>query len=300
MTDLSSATGQSITGQILTNSPLSLDNLSDLLKSLSLRAFLDHHQSVAESFERLGRNHVDYLKELTLREIERRSTLRLNRLFKQSKLPRTKLLSDFDSGRIKGLSPALIQRLAAGDFIDLHENILIFGNPGTGKTHLSIALAREWVCLGRRVLFMTASQLVQDLRTAQASLKLHHLIKKLDGFDVLVIDDISYVPLVRDETDVLFQLLSARYEMRSVVITSNLPFGKWGDIFKDDMTTAAAIDRLVHHSEILELNAESYRIQAAKDKRKKGTGQPSNDIEKGTFDGALIIGDDGKKGGKKM
>ncbi len=170
--------------------------------------------------------------------------------------------------RIRGLSPALIQRLATGDFIDLHENLLIFGNPGTGKTHLSIALAREWCCLGRRVLFMTASELVQELKVAQSTLKLHLMIKRLDKFEILVIDDISYVPLERDETDVLFQLLSARYEMRSVVITSNLPFGKWGSIFKDDMTTAAAIDRLVHHSEILELNAESYRIQAAKNKQR--------------------------------
>ena len=255
------------------------ESLPDLLKSLSLRAFFDHHQTVAESFERLGKTHVDYLKELALQEIERRSNMRIERLLRQAKLPRAKILSDFEMNRIQGLSPALIQRLAAGDFIDLHENLLIFGNPGTGKTHLSIALAREWCCLGRRVLFTTASELVQELKVAQNTLKLHQMIKKLDKFEILVIDDISYVPLERDETDVLFQLLSARYEMRSVVITSNLPFGKWGNIFKDDMTTAAAIDRLVHHSEILELNAESYRIQTAKIKQQQPLGKEQNDEE---------------------
>jgi DNA replication protein DnaC len=243
-------------------------DLSELLRSLSLKAFLNY-QSIAEVFEKQSKNHIDFLRELTLQEVERRFNMRIERLLKLAKLPRTKLLSEFEIDRIKNLSPTLIQRLATGSFIDLHENILIFGNPGTGKTHLSIALSREWCYLCRKVLFTTASQLVQDLKVAHSNLKLHQLIKKLDNFEVLVIDDISYIPLDKKETDVLFQLLSARYEMRSVVITSNLPFAEWGKIFKDDMTTAAAIDRLIHHAEILELNAESYRIQKSKAKQRK-------------------------------
>jgi len=163
-----------------------------------------------------------------------------------------------------------VQQLAQGEFIERYENIIILGNPGTGKTHLSIALAREWCLLGRKVYFTQASHLVQQLLEAKAALRLTQWIKKLDHFDVLLIDDISYVPYDRPETDVLFNLLSARYETRSTVVTSNLPFAKWDSIFKDEMTTAAAVDRLVHHSVILELNTESYRISQAKKQGKKG------------------------------
>ena len=143
---------------------------------------------------------------------------------------------------------------------------MIFGNPGTGKSHLSIALAREWCQQGRKYLYTTAASLVQDLLVAKSKMSLNNLIKKLDRFEVLIIDDISYIPYERAESDVLFVLLAQRYEQRSIVITSNLVFSGWSQIFKDEMSTNAAIDRLVHHSTILELNSESYRIKAAKDK----------------------------------
>jgi DNA replication protein DnaC len=145
--------------------------------------------------------------------------------------------------------------------------LLIFGIPGAGKTHLSASLAREWCLRGRRVLYTTAAMLVQELLVAKRDLQLNQLIKKLDGYEAVVIDDISYVPYTRDETDVLFVLLAARYETRSVVITSNLVFSDWGNIFKDALTTRAAIDRLVHHATILELT-ESYRQQEAKTRKK--------------------------------
>ncbi len=128
-------------------------------------------------------------------------------------------------------------------------------------------MAREWCLLGRKIYYTNASSLVQNLLQAKEKLKLNQLIKNFDGFEVLVIDDISYVPYAKEEMDVLFQLLSSRYEMRSTLITSNLPFGKWNTIFKDEITTTAVVDRLVHHSVILELNAESYRIASAKEQR---------------------------------
>jgi len=238
-----------------------------LLKNLCLPTFASCYQSVAEVFEQEQKSYTDYLHELAMQEAEHRNKQRIARLLKQAKLPRDKLLSSFDIKRIPGLSSTKVQYLAQGEFMDRYENVLIFGNPGTGKSHLSIGLAREWCIAGRRVFYTTAANLVQQLLEAKASLKLRQLIKKLDYFEILLIDDISYVPYNREETDVLFTLLADRYEMRSVLITSNLVFAKWDSIFKDEMTTSAAIDRLIHHSTILELNAESYRVAAAKGKK---------------------------------
>lgn len=148
--------------------------------------------------------------------------------------------------------------------MDRCENVLAFGNPGSGKTHLLSAIAHEMIQQGRRVYYQPCSLLVQELLIAKRDLKLSRVLKKLGRYDVVVIDDIGYVQQSREEMEVLFTLLADRYERGSVMLTSNLPFSKWEAIFKDPMTTAAAIDRLVHHSVILELNMPSYRLAAAK------------------------------------
>ena len=154
--------------------------------------------------------------------------------------------------------------LLDGAFVDARENVLAFGRSGSGKTHLLCAIAQELVRSGRKVLFSPCSLLVQDLLIAKRDLKLSRYLKRLSGFEVLIIDDIGYVQQSREEMEVLFTLLAERYERGSVMITSNLPFSKWENIFKDPMTTAAAIDRLVHHSVILELNVPSFRLEQAK------------------------------------
>ena len=253
---------------------LDAHTLEQQLRQLMLPTFLKRHVALATLCETQQKSYLDYLSLLAQEEMEHRRQQRIARLLKDAKLPRNKHLSDFQAKRIPGLSMTVLQTLVQGDFMERYENILIFGNPGTGKTHLSIALAREWCLQGHRVYYTNAAALVQQLLQAKHDLKLTQLIKRLDRYQVLLIDDISYIPYERSETDVLFQLLSERYEMRSTLITSNLPFEKWQTLFKDEMTTAATIDRLVHHSVILELNAESYRISQAKSKHTVGGNMP--------------------------
>ncbi|WP_332823212.1 IS21-like element helper ATPase IstB [Stutzerimonas kunmingensis] len=241
--------------------------LMAMLHAFHLPSFAMHYESFARQAEKERLDHVSYLYHLAKLEAEDRQRRRTERLLREAHLPRGKRLDEFELSRIPTLSPSLVSRLAEGEILDRCENVLIFGNPGTGKSHLCMALAREWCLRGRRVRYTTASALVQELLTAKRDLALNALLRRLDRFEALIIDDLSYIPQDRAETDVLFVLLAERYEQRSVVVTSNLVFSDWGQIFKDPMTTTAAIDRLVHHSTILELNAESYRMTQARRKR---------------------------------
>jgi DNA replication protein DnaC len=242
-------------------------DLKSALEQLKLGKFLENYEEIASECEARNASHLDFLLALCEQELEHRHTKRLAKLLKAAKLPRTKTLDDFDHKRIPGLKLSQIQLLAQGDFLDRAENLLMFGNPGTGKTHLCLALAQEWCMQGRKVLYTTVATVIQTLLKAKKELALERCIKRYDKYQALIIDDITYGSCERAEADVLFTLLSERYEMRSTIITSNEPFANWNKIFQDETTTNAAIDRLVHHSTILELNAESYRLSTAKKKK---------------------------------
>jgi DNA replication protein DnaC len=175
-----------------------------------------------------------------------------------------KNLEAFEMKRLSSMLGAQVKVLLDGSFVERSENVLAFGNPGSGKTHLLCAIGQELILQGRRVLFTPCSHLVQQLLIAKRDLKLPRVLKRLSKYDALIIDDIGYVQQNREEMEVLFILLADRYERGSLMVTSNLPFSKWERIFKDPMTTAAAIDRLVHHSVILELNLPSYRLEHSK------------------------------------
>lgn len=240
-----------------------------LLRGFKLKGFADNYAVVAEQADKAGMSYEAFLYELAKVEAEERSGRRVDRLRKQSGLPREKRLDTFELDRVPSVPKRLVQSLCEGSFLDRAENVLAFGGPGTGKSHLIWGIGHELVSRGRSVLALPAYALVQRLIGAKRALRLPQELKRLDRFEALIIDDLGYVQQEREEMDVIFTLFAERYERRSMLITSNLVFSKWDQIFKDAMTTAAAIDRLVHHARILELNVESYRAEKAHDRRKK-------------------------------
>jgi DNA replication protein DnaC len=238
--------------------------LTDSLTVLHLPTIRRSYEDAARLAERETLSYERYLLDLVTRECEDRQRKRIDRLLRQSKIPPEKSLANFNLKRLPPKVAIVTKTLLEGEFLDRRENVLAFGNPGSGKTHLLCAIGQELITRGRRVYFTTSALLVQDLLVAKRDLKLSRFIKRLGAFEGLIVDDLGYVQQTREEMEVLFTLLAERYERGSVLISSNLPFSKWEGIFKDAMTTAAAIDRLVHHCVILELNIPSYRVEQAK------------------------------------
>ncbi len=244
------------------------ERLNEQLKELRLPAFREQFQPLADQAAREGLSYPQYLGELTSCECQARNHSRVQRLMRNSRLLQGKTWDQFQWSRVPLQVARQLQSLRDGTFLSRRENLLVFGKPGSGKTHLLAALGEQLVQQGRSVLFATCSLLVQELLAAKRDLKLERFIKRLASFEALIIDDLGYVQQSREEMEVLFTLLAERYERGSVLLTSNLAFSQWEQIFKDPMTTAAAIDRLVHHSVIIELNIPSYRLETAKNTRK--------------------------------
>ena len=238
--------------------------LAGSLKELRMPTVRACYGEQADLARRESLSYERYLLELLRREREERHHNRIRRWLRQSGLPLEKTLDGFDRGRFPVMVTRQLSVLFDGGFLDRMENLLAVGPPGSAPTYFRWPLGQALRAPGRRVLFRPCSLLVQELLIAKRDLALAKVLKRLSRYDVVIIDDIGYVQQSREEMEVLFTLLAQRYERGSVMITSNLPFSQWERIFKDPMTTAAAIDRLVHHAIILELNLPSYRLEASK------------------------------------
>ncbi len=246
------------------------DSLADSFKELRLPVFRSHWEETAKMAEKEGLTYEEFLWELTAKELSRRRTGRIERELNRSRLPLGKSLETFALDRLPAPLRRTVQTLSQGDFAGRCENVLAFGPPGSGKTHLLCAIGQHLIRHSEgwtRVFFCPCAYLVERLLGAQKRLEMEEELRKLSRYDVVIIDDLGYVQQSREEMEVLFTFLAHRYERGSVMISSNLPFSKWENIFKDPMTTAAAIDRLVHHSVILELNVSSYRLEESKKKK---------------------------------
>jgi DNA replication protein DnaC len=250
------------------------------LKALRLSGFLAHYAELARRAIASGWGPIEYIAQLVELEIAERADRRLKKLLDDAKLPDGKTLTSLELPRYPAPMRSQIQALCRGEFPGDATNICLIGNPGTGKSHVMAAIGRALVERGIPVLYITVVKLVERLQAAKRDLRLTQELKRLDQFEWLCLDDISYVRQDSAQMDVLFTLMAERYERKSLMITANLPFSKWEQIFGDPMTAAAAVDRVVHHCVVLEFTGPSYRaekagqrVEAARKQRSRGDRQ---------------------------
>jgi len=249
-----------------------------LLNELRLPAISRLWQDIAARADKEGWPAARFLSVLAELEIAERAKRRIERHLVESRLPPGKTLDAFEFNIVPMLSKAHVMALASGDtWLAKGANVLLFGPPGSGKSHVAAALGRALVENGYRVLFVRTTDLVQRLQVERQAMQLAAAIAKLDRFHLLVLDDIAYVTKDQAETSVLFELIAARYERRSLMITANQPFGDWNKVFQDPAMTVAAIDRLVHHATIFEMNVESYRRRSAIGRKNKADRQSDDE-----------------------
>lgn len=248
-------------------------SLDSSLKSLKLTTILSEYSDIAMIALEEKLTYEQYLLSLSKRELEHRFAKRVKYLLKQAKFPKVKTIDEYDFSKVT-ISKESILQLCSGNFLSDYNNIVFFGAPGAGKTHLAMSIGRELCLKGFKIIFHTGCSLIQELVKAKNSLTLTNYFKKMISYDLVIIDELGYIPFEKTEGDLLFQFISDRYERKSILITTNLAFSQWDSLFKNKMVATAAIDRIVHYSQIFKFevkdkNGESYRTEMAKKRLKK-------------------------------
>jgi DNA replication protein DnaC len=232
--------------------------LTRVLKAPSLAASIER---LAERARAESWTHEEFLAACLQREVSARDAHGGEGRIKAARFPARKALEDFDYDHQRSLKREVMAHLGTLDFVTAKENVIFLGPPGTGKTHLSTGLGIRACQAGHRVAFATAAEWVARLADAHASGRLQEELVKLSRIPVLVVDEVGYIPFKAEAANLFFQLVSSRYERASLIVTSNMPFGRWGEVFGDDVVAAAMIDRLVHHAEVISLKGDSYRLK---------------------------------------
>ncbi len=240
------------------------ETLIEGLKKLRLNAIAADYSEVARQCEMKNVTYEQFLAKLIEIETESKRHSKVSRLIKKANLPRGKVLKTYDFTKRTGVTARQIERLAQGDFLRSGGNIVFYGTFGVGKSHLAEGLTRAISEKGYRCLFTTAHQLIDDLVSAQQSLSLASLFKKLDRIDLLTLDELGYSPHSKEGADLFFQLISQRYERRSTLFTTNLTYSEWDKVFINPTTTAAAVDRIIHRCETFNIAGDSWRAEEAK------------------------------------
>lgn len=241
-----------------------MNNLDQYLQTLKLPCICANYKKEAEECLKTGVSYEMFLYRLSEQEVLGRMDRQVQIRIKKAQFPSLKTIDGFDFLKIPSIDKKRVMELLRGEYANKAENVLALGNSGTGKTHLAIALGMAACQQGQSVLFRTAAQLVHELIEAHDEKRLLSLKKKLKGYKLLIIDELGYVPFSKTGAELLFEVFSERYEQGSVIVTSNLPFEEWPQVFGCSRLTGALLDRLTHHVHILEMNGPSYRLIHAK------------------------------------
>ncbi len=236
-------------------------DLAYLCRALKAPSLAGAVERLAERARAEGWSHEEFLAACLEREVAARQSNGGELRIRAARFPARKTLEEFDFDHQRNLRRDVISHLGALDFVEARENVVFLGPPGTGKTHLAIGLSIRACQAGHRVLFATAAEWVDRLGLAHAAGRLHDELRRLGRYPLIVVDEVGYIPFEAEAANLFFQLVSARYERASVIVTSNKPFGRWGEVFGDATVAAAMIDRLVHHAEVVSLKGDSYRLK---------------------------------------